>query len=221
MLPDLHCRVLPSRVTGLLGPSGCGKTTVMRTVVGVQRIVRGHVTVLGRPAGSAELRGRVGYAPQNTSVYGDLTVRQNLRYFAELVGATVDVDRILEQVRLDDNADQLVQELSGGQQSRANLAVALLGRPKILVLDEPTVGLDPVLRRELWRLFHDLAAAGLALLVSSHVMDEADRCDELLLMRAGRLLAHDTPDGLRHRTGRHDLEEAFLHLIQSREECRS
>ncbi|MGH3950214.1 MAG: ABC transporter ATP-binding protein [Pseudonocardiaceae bacterium] len=202
-------------VTGLLGPSGCGKTTLMRSIVGVQIVAGGTVTVLGEPAGSAALRRKIGYATQNPAIYADLTVAESLRYFAAVLRAPVsDVDRVIEEVGLTTHAHALVGQLSGGQHSRANLAVALLGEPELLILDEPTVGLDPVLRDELWDLFGRLAEAGATLLVSSHVMDEAGRCARLLLMREGTLLAADTPEGLRRRTASDDLERAFLHLIK-------
>ncbi|SNR46539.1 ABC-2 type transport system ATP-binding protein [Haloechinothrix alba] len=207
--------VEPGTVTGLLGPSGCGKSTLMRSVVGVQIIRAGRVTVLGHDAGTRAVRGRVGYATQDPAIYPDLTVAEALRYFADIVRAPAsDVSRVIGEVGLRDHADALIGRLSGGQHSRANLAVALLGDPEVLVLDEPTVGLDPVLRDELWELFTRLAAAGTTLLVSSHVMDEAARCHRLLLMRDGALLASDTPQRLRERTGESDLERAFLRLIQ-------
>ncbi|MEU5692656.1 ABC transporter ATP-binding protein [Actinosynnema sp. NPDC020468] len=202
-------------VTGLLGPSGCGKTTLLRSVVGVQAVRAGVVTVLGEPAGSPALRTRIGYSTQSPSVYADLTVVENLRYFASVLRAPAsDVDRVLDDVGLTGHAGQLVGTLSGGERGRASLAVALLGAPELIVLDEPTMGLDPVLREQLWGLFHRLAETGVALLVSSHVMDEAARCDRLLLMRAGALLADDTPDRLRERTGERDLERAFLALVK-------
>jgi ABC-2 type transport system ATP-binding protein len=204
-------------VTGLLGPSGSGKTTLMRAVVGVQTVAGGTVTVLGEPAGSAGLRHRVGYVTQDASVYDDLTVRQNLVYFARVLGAPrSDVDRVLAETDLESHADALAGSLSGGQSSRASLAAALLGSPELLLLDEPTVGLDPVLRVDLWGLFRRLAEGGVTLLVSSHVMDEANRCDRLLLLRQGELLADDSPAGLVRETGTADVEEAFLALIRER-----
>jgi ABC-2 type transport system ATP-binding protein len=207
-------------VVGLLGPSGCGKTTLMRAIVGVQIVAGGTVTVLGHPAGSRALRRRVGYSTQNPAVYVDLSVRENLRYYASVLGAPRgDVDRVIDEVGLGSSRDQIAGSLSGGQLHRASLAVALLGEPDLLVLDEPTVGLDPVLRGELWDLFHELADRGITLLVSSHVMDEAARCRRLLLMREGLILADDTPDALRASTGTQDLEDAFLRVIQGQEEA--
>jgi ABC-2 type transport system ATP-binding protein len=206
-------------VTGLLGPSGSGKTTLMRAIVGVQKVRSGKVTVLGHPAGTPVLRRQIGYLTQAPSVYRDLTVRENTRYFASLYPNTThkDADQAIADVGLSDAADQLVGSLSGGQFSRASLACTLLGRPKLLVLDEPTVGLDPVLRDDLWRRFRELAAGGTTLLVSSHVMDEASRCDRLILIREGNIIADDTVAAVRTAGGTDDLDAAFLNLIRSHE----
>jgi ABC-2 type transport system ATP-binding protein len=215
VLDGLSFDIATGMVTGLLGPSGCGKTTLMRAVVGVQVVAGGDVRVLGEPAGSPALRSRIGYVTQAPSVYADLTVTENLRYFAAVLGVPPDdVQRVVTQVGLDDHADVLTNQLSGGQTARVSLAAALLGHPDLLVLDEPTVGLDPVLRRDLWQLFADLAATGVSLLISSHVMDEATRCQRLLLMRDGRLIADDTPPALLERTATHDIEAAFLALVE-------
>jgi ABC-2 type transport system ATP-binding protein len=217
VVKGLSAALAQGRVTGLLGPSGCGKTTLIRAVVGVQRVAGGRVTVLGIPAGSPALRKRVAYVTQAPSVYADLTIGENLRYFARVLGTPHDqVGRALAAVDLTGAEKQLTGTLSGGQRSRVSLACALLGAPELLVLDEPTVGLDPVLRRDLWALFHRLAGDGASLLVSSHVMDEAARCDELLLMRDGELVAQTTPDELRARTGERDMEAAFLRLVEER-----
>ncbi|MFJ8894280.1 ABC transporter ATP-binding protein [Leifsonia sp. NPDC102414] len=217
ILDGLTLRIPRGEVVGLLGPSGCGKTTLLRSIVGVQRVAGGTVEVLGEPAGSAGLRHRVGYVTQAASVYDDLTVQQNLAYFRRILGAAkADVDRAIEATDLGANAGQLVSTLSGGQRSRVSLAAALLGSPDLLVLDEPTVGLDPLLRVELWELFHRLADAGTSLLISSHVMDEASRCDRLLLMRDGAILADETPASLLATTGAADAEGAFLALIRRR-----
>ena len=215
VLPGLSARLEAGRVTGLLGPSGCGKTTLIRAIVGVQKVAAGDVRVLGEPAGSPALRRRVAYMTQAPSVYADLTVQENLRYFAAVLDVPArEIGRALEAVDLSGAGGQLVGTLSGGQRSRVSLAVALLGQPDLLVLDEPTVGLDPVLRRDLWTLFHRLAEEGATLLVSSHVMDEAARCDRLLLMREGALVADTTPDELRERTGEQEMESAFLRLVE-------
>jgi ABC-2 type transport system ATP-binding protein len=203
-------------VTGLLGPSGCGKSTLLRSIVGVQQVAGGEVQVLGEPAGSASLRHRIGYVTQDDSVYDDLTVTENLRFFARVLGCPdEEVTKALEAVDLTSHADAVVGRLSGGQRSRVSLAVALLGSPDLLVLDEPTVGLDPVLRRDLWKLFHGLADAGVAVLVSSHVMDEAERCDQLLLMRDGAILAQDTPHAIKQGAGTEDVESAFLSIVEA------
>jgi ABC-2 type transport system ATP-binding protein len=220
VLRGLSFAVPPGQVTGLLGPSGSGKTTLMRALVGVQVVRSGQVTVLGEPVGSPALRSRVGYVTQAPSVYDDLTVRENARYFASLYGlGAKEADAAIADVGLRDAAGQLVRDLSGGQQGRISLACALVAAPDVLVLDEPTVGLDPVLRLELWDRFHALARTGTTLIVSSHVMDEASRCDRLLLLRDGELLADSTPAQLRVDGGADDLEAAFLNLVRAREEA--
>src|SRR5262249_13404376 len=195
VLPDFSCEIAEGSVTGLLGPSGSGKTTLIRAIVGVQIVAGGTVEVLGHPAGSAPLRSRFGDMTQAPAVYGDLTVRETLAFFARVLDLTRDVvEGTLTDVGLGDYGDRIVNRLSGGERARVSLAAALLGAPELLVLDEPTVGLDPVLRRDLWELFRGLAARGTTLLVSSHVMDEADRCDELILIREGSLVAYAAPD---------------------------
>ncbi len=219
--PVLHDVTFGTRtgsITGLLGPSGCGKTTLIRAIVGVQIVEAGRIDVLGAPAGSAHLRSRVGYVTQAPSVYGDLTVTENLRYFGRVLGVSAQrVEEVIDTVDLRPHAAQVTSSLSGGQRARVSLATAMLHAPDLLVLDEPTVGLDPVLRRALWDTFHRLADQGTTLLVSSHVMDEAERCDELLLMREGRLLATESPAQLRAQTGCDRLEDAFLALIERSE----
>jgi ABC-2 type transport system ATP-binding protein len=218
VLPGLSFQVATQTVTALLGPSGSGKTTLMRAVVGVQKLAGGTVHVLGEEAGSPSLRPRVGYVTQAPSVYGDLTVQENLRYFARILGVSPDrVSAVIETVELKGLSGRLVNTLSGGQRARVSLASALLNEPPLLVLDEPTVGLDPLLRVHLWRTFHELVASGSTLLVSSHVLEEAASCDRLLLLRDGELLASDSPDGLLGRTGAADLDGAFLRLVEERE----
>jgi ABC-2 type transport system ATP-binding protein len=214
-LDDLSATILAGTVTGLLGPSGSGKSTLMRAIVGVQVIRSGSLRVFGLQAGSPALRPRIGYMTQAPSVYGDLTVAENLRYFARVLRASAKrVDEVIDAVGLEGERDRVVDRLSGGQRARVSLAAALVGEPELLVLDEPTVGLDPVLRRDLWAMFTELAGQGTTLLVSSHVMDEARHCDELLLLHEGRLLATGSPDELRRRTGADDLDDGFLRLVE-------
>jgi ABC-2 type transport system ATP-binding protein len=219
VLHELDFTVPAGQVAGLLGPSGCGKSTLMRSIVGVQRIRSGRVRILGEPAGSPALRSRIGYVTQSPSVYGDLSVIENLRFFAGVLGSSADrVEECLELVDLADRRDSVVAKLSGGQRSRVSLAVALLGSPDVIVLDEPTVGLDPVLREDLWRTFHELAEGGATVFVSSHVMDEAERCDRLLLMREGVFLADGTPGEIKEKAGVDDIEQAFLAIVGEAEE---
>jgi ABC-2 type transport system ATP-binding protein len=218
VLHGFSCRIARGSVTGLLGPSGSGKTTLMRAIVGVQIVKSGTVTVLGQPAGAKDLRKRIGYLTQAPSVYLDLTVRENTRYFASLYGlGAAAADQAIAGVGLSEAAGHLIGTLSDGQLSRASLACALVGQPDVLVLDEPTVGQDPVLRDELWRRFRRLAAGGTTLLLSSHVMDEANRCDRLLLIRDGELIADDTPAAVKAAASTDDLDDAFLTLIRERE----
>ena len=218
VLPGLTLSIPRGQLIGLLGPSGCGKSTLMRSIVGVQQVAGGTVEVLGLAAGSEALRSRVGYLTQDPSVYLDLTIAENIRYFATVIGVPrqgldAEISRVLGLVDLVDHASSRADNLSGGEISRVSLAAALVGTPEVLVLDEPTVGLDPVLRRDLWAIFRRLSQEGVTLLVSSHVMDEAVRCDRLLLMRAGTALADDTLDGVLASTGTTDAEQAFLALV--------
>jgi ABC-2 type transport system ATP-binding protein len=221
VLDGLSLTIAPGKVTGLLGPSGCGKSTLLRAIAGVQLIASGAVTVLGQPAGSRPLRSRVGYVTQLPAIYHDLTVAQNLRYFQRLYGVeTGRVRAVLETVQLEQQANQLVRDLSGGQLARAVLGSAILHEPEVLILDEPTVGLDPVLRKALWQTFHEFSDRGALLLVSSHVMDEAERCDDLLLMRDGVIIASSTPAAILRQTAATSIEEAFLRLVEAEEGVR-
>jgi len=211
-LRGVSCEIAAGQLTGLFGPSGSGKSTLIRAIAGVQANVEGELSVLGRAPASPAVRAELGYMTQAPSIYEDLSVDENLRYFAAVRGAST--GDMLARTGLAGQASQLVRDLSGGQRARASLAVALLGRPRLLLLDEPTVGLDPLLRRELWQLFGELAGEGAALVISSHVLDEARHCDRLLLLRDGALLAALTPAELVARTGTTDMDEAFVRLIE-------
>jgi len=218
ILDTLSFGITPGKLTGLIGPSGSGKTTLIRTIVGAQKFSSGSLLVLGLPAGSKALRQQIGYVTQSPAVYGDLTTKQNLRYFAAILGkGKDDVRRVVKQVDLEGQADQIVNSLSGGQHARVSLAVALLGDVQVLVLDEPTVGLDPLLREHLWKLFRGLAAEGRTMLISSHVMDEAEKCDDLLLLRDGKVLSHGSKHELLQKTKASTVEAAFLKLVEGAE----
>jgi ABC-2 type transport system ATP-binding protein len=218
ILHDLDFTIEPGSITGLIGPSGSGKTTLMRTLVGVQVVTAGRATVLGLPVGSKQLRHKIGYVTQDAAVYTDLTVLQNMQYFSALTSAShSQIDKIIERVQLTGQRQQLVLSLSGGQRARVSLAIALLGNPQLLIMDEPTIGLDPLLREELWQLFTELAAEGRTLLISSHVMEEAEKCQSLLLLREGRLLWHDSRQKLLDHTHTQSVQEAFLNIIRAEE----
>lgn len=217
-LKDINVELEQGKIIGFIGPSGAGKTTLMRAIVGRQRITTGTISIFGLPAGSVELRAQLSYMTQETSVYADLTVNENLRYFAHMFGVPgaqikALIAGILRSIDMTDQAGQMVNQLSGGQKQRVSLAIALIGSPKLMVLDEPTVGLDPVLRDQLWALFHRLAQNGATLIISSHVMDEAERCDDLVLIRGGTLLAHASPAELRRQTQTESVEHSFLKLV--------
>jgi len=217
-LQDISVELPRGKIIGFIGPSGAGKTTLIRSIVGRQKLASGSIDILDHPAGSKQLRKIVSYMTQEASVYSDLTVTENLEYFATMIGlsssaVTSETNRLLKTVDLREQKDQMVEKLSGGQKQRVSLAIALIGKPKLMVLDEPTVGLDPVLREELWQLFRQLAAKGTTLIVSSHVMDEAERCDELLLIRDGRLLAQGSPQQLCQQTKTVSVEQSFLKLV--------
>lgn len=215
ILDKLNFTVQRGSITGLIGPSGSGKTTLMRAIVGVQSVSAGELTVLHHKAGSRKLRRSIGYVTQSPAVYMDLTVLQNLFYFGTLVDANhAKVEKVIKSVQLQKQRDQIVESLSGGQKARVSLAVALLGDPELLVLDEPTVGLDPILRNELWELFGKMADEGKTLLVSSHVMDEADRCENLILLRDGSLLWSESRAALLAKTRRDSVGDAFVAMIK-------
>lgn len=215
IISNLSMNVGQGIIAGLLGPSGSGKTTIFRSIVGVQQTQAGTITVLGQPAGAKDLRTRIGYFTQSASIYSDLTCLENLQYFARILGnSQISVEEVIDLVDLRENRKQMAASLSGGERARLALATALLGKPELLILDEPTVGLDPVLRRDLWVLFHRLADQGKTVLISSHVMDEADRCDFLFLLRDGEVLASGTPQGLKNKTKKNEMEDVFISLVE-------
>lgn len=212
---DLSFEIRKGSIAGILGPSGSGKTTIFRAIVGVQEITSGKITVLGKPAGSKDLRNRIGYLTQSASIYADLTVSENLRYFSKILGTSeISVDEIIDLVDLGKNIKQLASTLSGGERARLALATALLGKPDVIILDEPTVGLDPLLRIELWKVFRFLGGQGKTLLLSSHSMDEADLCDSLVLLREGKILAQGSPAQLKSETGETQMESVFISLVK-------
>lgn len=215
ILSDISFKSESGSITGLLGPSGAGKTTLMRALVGLQNPSKGVISILGNNAGSPKLRSKIGYMTQNLSIYSDLTVMENLNYFSAVTGASKkSVAKVINRLSLDGLENHLVSTTSGGQKTRVSLAAALLGEPELLVLDEPTVGIDPLLRAEIWKFLNEIAANGTTLIVSSHVMDEAAHCNNLILLRDGKVLANDTPSELKRRTGCDNIESAFLHLVK-------
>jgi ABC-2 type transport system ATP-binding protein len=212
VLDDISLRVSPGEVYGLLGPNGSGKTTLIRTLVGLILPEAGTVTVLGTRIPDVAILGKVGYMTQQAALYPDLTVEENVRFFAAVNDAEAGVDEALHFVELWDRRKSVVTELSGGMRQRASLACAIVHGPRLLLLDEPTVGLDPQLRIQFWDGFRVMTRSGISIIVSSHVMDEAERCDRLGLVRFGRLLAEGSAAELKERAGTHDLERAFLTL---------
>jgi ABC-2 type transport system ATP-binding protein len=216
---DITFELGAGRIYGLLGPNGSGKTTLIRLLTGLGRADAGTTEILGTRMPSRTMLGRIGYMTQSDGVYPALTVAENVGFFASLYGVrdSAATTQALQLVELADRADAVTANLSGGQRRRLSLACALVHRPEILFLDEPTVGVDPLLRVEFWTHFRRLTEAGTTIVVSSHVMDEADRCDELLFIRAGRVIARGTSAELRSTAGTDDLEQAFLRFAGERE----
>lgn len=211
-LDGITLRVKTGEIYGLLGPNGSGKTTLIRAIVGLVAPDSGTVTVLGRRIPDLDILSQVGYMTQQAALYPDLSVEENVRFFASISGGDGNVTDALKTVELDQRRNSVVAELSGGMRQRCSLACALVHRPRLLLLDEPTVGVDPQLRVQFWEHFREMAASGTTILVSSHVMDEAERCQRLGLIRFGKLLAEGTPDEVRATAGTNNLEEAFLRL---------
>lgn len=220
VLEGVSLEVGRGQVVGLIGPSGCGKTTLVNLVVGSAIPSSGHVFLGGEEAPYPTMRPRLGYMPQDAALYEGVTARENLAFFGALQGLARTQVRnrereLLPLLGLEDARDQLVGSFSGGMKRRLSLAVALVARPEVLVMDEPTVGLDPVRRIGLWDLFRDLADDGAALLVTTHVMDEAARCDVVALMREGALVRTGTPQEILESTSAGSLEEAFVALVET------
>jgi ABC-2 type transport system ATP-binding protein len=211
-LDGVTLRVKAGEIYGLLGPNGAGKTTLIRAIVGLIAPDSGTVTVLGSRMPNLDILGSVGYMTQGAALYPDISVEENLRFFAAISGADSNVDEVLKVVELDQRRKSVVATLSGGMRQRCSLACALVHRPRLLLLDEPTVGVDPQLRVQFWEHFREMAAAGTTILVSSHVMDEAERCQRLGLIRFGKLLGEGSPNEVRAAAGTNNLEEAFLKL---------
>lgn len=221
-LKHINLEIPEGKITGFIGPSGAGKTTLIRSIVGRLAVSKGSIEIFGRSAGSPELRNTLTYMTQELSIYSDLTVRENLIYFSRMAGqsrteARTTVKELLKVVDIPDKSNTLVSNLSGGQKQRVSLAVALIGSPKLMVLDEPTIGLDPALRDRLWQLFNTIASRGTTLIISSHSMDEARRCEDLVLIREGEIIAHSSPQELLHKTGTNTVEKAFLKLVGDKE----
>jgi ABC-2 type transport system ATP-binding protein len=209
---DVTFDLAPGHIYGLLGPNGSGKTTLIRLLTGLAHATKGTAEVLGTSMPSRTTLGRIGYMTQSDGIYPALSAGENVRFFASMYGVASNdaVDEALSVVDLADRRDSLTGTLSGGQRRRLSLACAIVHRPPVLFLDEPTVGVDPLLRVQFWSYFRTLAEGGATIVVSSHVMDEADRCDELLFVRAGKVIARGSGAELRERSGTTDLEQAFL-----------
>ena len=214
-LDGVTLRVREGEIYGLLGPNGAGKTTLIRTIVGLVAQDAGTVTVLGHRMPDLDVLSQVGYMTQQAALYPDLTVEENLRFFAAISGADSNVTEALKTVELEQRRNSVVATLSGGMRQRCSLACALVHHPRLLLLDEPTVGVDPQLRVQFWEDFRRMAAAGTTIIVSSHVMDEAERCQRLGLIQYGKLLAEGSPSEVRAAAGVSNLEEAFLKLAGS------
>ncbi len=215
-LDDMNLTVRRGEILGLVGPNGAGKTTFIRVVAGLLRPTGGEIRVLGLRPG-VDVADRIGYMPQTPALYDDLPVVDNLVFFGRLFGLPRDearrrADEILEVVALGRKARSLVRDLSGGMRQLASLGCAMVHGPRLLLLDEPTVGIDPVLRMDLWRHFADLNAGGTTIVVTTHVIPEAERCDRIAMIGSGRVIALGTSDELRARADRRNLDEAYISL---------
>lgn len=217
ILEDINLTARPSEIIGLLGPSGAGKTTLVNVISGMATPVEGEVFVFGEKMPRLDLMGRMGYMSQSDALYLDLTARENLQFFGQLYGLSGQklancINEALTIVKLQDDLDKQVEKYSGGMRRRLSLATAMLHKPELLILDEPTVGIDPLLRVEIWQEFNNLKAKGTTILVTTHVMDEAEKCDRLGMIREGRLIALGSPEELKQAAQAKSLEEAFLYF---------
>jgi ABC-2 type transport system ATP-binding protein len=215
VLDGATIRVRRGEIYGLLGPNGAGKTTLIRTLVGMVIPDTGTVQVLGQRMPDVPILSRIGYMTQAAALYPDLSVEENVAFFAAINDAQENVAEALKFVELSERRNTVVSTLSGGMRQRVSLACAVVHRPELLLLDEPTVGIDPVLRNQFWDQFKAMAANGTTIVVSSHVMDEAERCQRLGLIRAGRLLAEGSAQELKSKAGVQKLEDAFLKLSEA------
>ena len=215
VLKNIRLDIQEGEIFGLLGPSGAGKTTLVKQLVGLDLPSSGEIYLFQEKMPSLKLIERVGYMAQSDALYGELSAKENLQFFASLYGLKGKkqkqrINEVMEIVQLTDHLTKLVSNYSGGMKRRLSLAISLLHKPKLLILDEPTVGIDPVLRKSIWKTFHNLKKNGTTIIVTTHVMDEADKCDRLGLMRDGSLIAVGTPKELKEQTNSETIEEAFL-----------
>ncbi|HZY93130.1 MAG TPA: ABC transporter ATP-binding protein [Thermoplasmata archaeon] len=220
-LSGISMEVSRGAVLGLLGPNGAGKTTLIRILLGLTAPTSGTAEVLGRPVPPGDALRRIGYMPQNRAIYTDLSVEQNLRFFGRLLGLdrrrlSSRIHEVLDLVALGERRRSLVAELSGGMQRRVSLAAALLADPDLLLLDEPTVGVDPELRADFWEYFRGLARQGRTVVMTTHYMEEATECSHVAMLHRGALLAYDTPQAVRARARATTMDEAFLHIVRER-----
>lgn len=216
VLHGISLEVRHREIFGLLGPSGSGKTTFVKMIAGIDEATRGEVEVLGTQMPKLSMMNRIGYMAQSDAMYNELTAKENLEFFGALFGLRGGkmkrrIDEVMALVNLTEHLKRPVGAYSGGMKRRLSLAIALIHEPEVLILDEPTVGIDPVLRQSIWNEFENLSQKGTTILVTTHVMDEADKCHRLGMVRDGKLIAVGTPEALKQETGSATIEEAFLY----------
>ncbi|QHI72850.1 ABC transporter ATP-binding protein [Aminipila terrae] len=217
VLTDVSIEVPYGNIYGMLGPSGCGKSTTVKIIAGISEATSGEVFVLNRKMPDLDLMRNVGYMAQSDALYGDLSARENLEFFGQLYGLegarlNERIEEVIEVVNLSASIDRSVSNFSGGMKRRLSLAMTILHEPKVLILDEPTVGIDPLLRQNIWNELYQMTEKGVTILITTHVMDEAEKCTHLSMMREGKLLATGTPDEIQKRAGAEKLEDAFLYF---------